>query len=418
MSTFQQTHTSNKQKGISKDPDFVIPPCTIEDVDRALFNLFDKDLDLFYTQEGTVTRIPVVFATGERFAILARNKPLRDKNDTLILPLISIARTSIQKDGKQLSTNQTAPITVKRRLSPEDPNYQMIINKESIKNQDNRAHSSHIIGSRGEGTAPGEIATRRNLGTTNSAYRSGRLLETKGNNNIYEIFELPNVRYYTAVYDVTIWTQYTQQMNDLLMSFMNSAHTNSRMTFRIETDKGYYFVAYLDSELTPGNNFNDFTDAERIVRYNFSMSVPAYLLNPDYVGSRNEIRRYISAPQVSFDITTVNAPLTDKKIVGVKSGKPKDYVLEDLGTEDGPLPGQSIAGQSITDLGDYYDTAALGGSKSGRNTVEVIRTYSDPVTGETVKEVLPFKQRNERKGETVYQAQLTDDLGTITVVPE
>ena len=211
MSTFQQTHASNEQKGISKDPDFVIPSCTIEDVDRALFNLFDRDLDLFYKHEGAVTRIPIVFATGERFAILARNKPLRDKNDTLILPLISIARTSIQKDGKQLGTNQTAPVTIKRRLSPQDPQYQMIMNKESIKNQDNRAHSSHILGSRGEGTIPGEIATRRNLGTTNSAYRSGRLLENVGSvNNIYEIFELPNVRYYTAVYDITIWTQYTQ----------------------------------------------------------------------------------------------------------------------------------------------------------------------------------------------------------------
>ena len=135
-------------------------------------------------------------------------------------------------------------------------------------------------------------------------------------------------------------------------------------------------------------------------------------------GSRNEIRRYISAPQISFDITTVNAPLTSKNIAGAASGKTKDYILDDLGTADSPLPGQSIAADSIYNPGEYYDTAALGGAKSGRNTVEVVRTYTDPVTGDVVKEVLPFKQRNERKGETVYQAQLTDDLGTITVVSE
>lgn len=421
MSTFQQTHASNDELGISKDPDFTIPSCTIEDVDRAMFHLFDQDLDLFYKQDGTVVRVPVVFATGERFAILARNKPLRDKNDTLILPLVSIARSTIQKDmSRGAATNQAAPVRIKRRLSPKDAAYQRIMNKEAIKNQDDRADKSHILGDeRGQGTKPGQIATRRNLNTTAPAYRSGRLLEkTPSNNNIYEIFELPNVKYYTATYEVTIWTQYTQQMNDLLMSFMNSPHTGSKISFRIETDKGYYFVAYLDGDISPGNNFSEFTDSERIVRYSFNMSVPAYIINPSFEGSRNEIRRFISAPEISFDITAVYAPLNQRQIVGVPSGKPGDYVYGDLGPEDEPLPGQAISAKADADIGDYYDTSALGGAKSGRDTVDVVRTYKDPVTGEVVKEILPFKHRNQRKGETVYQAQLTDDLGTISVVPK
>ena len=420
MSTFQQTHASNNELGISTDPDFTIPPCTVEDVDRAIFNLFDTDMDLFYKHEGTIVRIPVVFATGERFAILARNKPLRDSNDTLILPLVSISRSNIQKDmSRGTSTNQGAPITIKRRLSPEDPAYQRIMNKEGLKNQDDRAHTSHKLGSAsGMGTKPGQIATRRNLNTTNSAYRSGKMLSQTGSNNIYEIFEIPSVRYYTATYDITFWTQYTQQMNDLLMSVINSSHTGSKISFRVETDKGYYFVAYLDGDFSPASNFDEFTDSERIVRYGFTMSVPAYILNPQYEGSRNQIRRFISAPQVSFDLSTVYAPLTKKTIVGIPSGKPGDFTLSDLGTEDSPAPGQTTAGDAISDPGDYYNTAALGGAESGRPTVEVVRTFADPITGEVLKEVLPFKQRNQRKGETVYQAQLTDDLGTISVVPE
>ena len=421
MSTFQQTHATNEQKGLSYDSEFLIPTCTVEDVDRALFNLFDVDLDLFYKHEGAVVRVPVVFATGERFAILSRNKPLRDKNDTLILPLVSIARSSISKDmTRGLATNQTAPVTIKRRLSKEDVEYQRIMNKEALRNQDDRAHNAHMIGSdRGQGTKPGQIASRRNAPQTAPAYRAGKLLtEPDLRNNIYEIFELPNVRYYTATYDVTIWTQYTQQMNDLLMSFMNASHTNSKMSFRIETSKGYYFVAYLDSALSPGNNFDDFTDSERIVRCSFTMSVPAYILSPDFVGSRNEIRRFISAPQISFDMQAVYAPLTQTKVTPVASGDPGDYTLEDLGAEDEPIPGQAIGGSAVTRPGSYYDSATVGETTSGRTTVEVVRRYEDIVTGEMVEEVLPFKQRNERKGETVYKAQLTDDLGTITVVPE
>jgi len=419
MSTFQQTHASNDELGISKDPDFVVPSCTIEDVDRAVFDLFNKDLDLFYTHDGSVIRVPVVFATGERFAILSRNKPLRDANDTLILPLISIARSAIQKNmSRGAATNQAAPVTIKRRLSPKDAAYQRIMNKEALQNQDDRASDSHKLGDRGDGTKPGQIATRRELNETNPVYRAGRLLAQEGNNNIFEIFELPNVRYYTATYEVTIWTQYTQQMNDLIMSFMNAPHTGSKITFRIETAKGYYFVAYLDSDISPDNNFNDFTDSERIVKYTLTMSVPAYIINPNYEGSRNEVRRFISAPQISFDLTAVYAPLNTKSIVGVPSGDPSDYIYGDLGPENAPLPGQSIAGKTVADVGDYYDQAGLGGAKSGRTTVEVVRRYKDPVNGEIVSEILPFKQRNERKGETVYQAQLTDDLGTISVVPK
>ena len=420
MSTFQQTHESNNELGISTDPDFTVPSCTVEDVDRAIFKLFDQDLDLFYRQEGAVVRVPVIFATGERFAILSRNKPLRDDNDTLILPLVSIARSAIQKDmSRGMGTNQNAPVTIKRRLSKEDPVYQRIMNKEALKNQDDRAHSSHKLGSsRGKGTKPGQIATRRNLPTTNPAYRSGRLLSGIGTNNVYEIFELPRVNYYTATYDITIWTQYTQQMNDLIMAFMDSAHTGSKITFRVETEKGYYFVAYLDGGFSPANNFEEFTDDERIVRYSFTMSVPAYIINSNHEGSRNQIRRFISAPQITFDMVTVNAPLTQKQKVGIPSGKSKDFLLTHLGTEDDPLPGQSIKSKSDANVGEYYDTATIGGAESGRSSIEVVRTYRDPVTGEAVNEVLPFKQRNQRKGETVYKAQLTDNLGTITVVPE
>jgi hypothetical protein len=419
MSTFQQTHTSNKELGISTDPEFTVPPCTIEDVDRALFKLFNEELDLFYTHEGTVIRVPIVFATGERFAILSRNKPLRDQNDTLILPLISITRTAVQKDmSRGAGTNQTASITVKTRLSKEDPEYQMIMNREVLKNQDNRADSSHILGSNGDGTRPGEIATRRALNTSAVNYAGGRLLKDHVGNNIYEIFEIPNVRYFTATYDITFWTQYTQEMNDLLMAFVNSSHTGSKISFRLESDKGYYFVGYLDGDFTPGNNFDDFTDSERIVRYSFSMSVPGYIINPEYEGSRNQIRRFVSAPQISFDITAVNAPLVVKEIVGAASGNPDKYILSDLGTEDSPRAGQTIGGKAITDIGDYYDNTTVGQTQSGRTTVEVTRTYADPVTAEIKTEILPFKTRNSRKGETVYQAQLTDDLGTITVVPE
>ena len=67
--------------------DIVIPSCTIEDVDRAVFNLFEKQMPLQYKHRKKTKRIPVIFATGERFAVLRRKRPLKDKNNALILPM-------------------------------------------------------------------------------------------------------------------------------------------------------------------------------------------------------------------------------------------------------------------------------------------------------------------------------------------
>ena len=78
-------------EGDNVPEDFSLPACTIEDVDRALFTLFDTEIPFMYTHKGANKKIPVIFATGERFAVLRRKRPLRDRNGALILPLISSA---------------------------------------------------------------------------------------------------------------------------------------------------------------------------------------------------------------------------------------------------------------------------------------------------------------------------------------
>ena len=58
------------QQGNSIPDDFDVPNCTIEDVDRSIFDLFDKQLPFTYQLKEGMRRAPVIFATGERFAVL------------------------------------------------------------------------------------------------------------------------------------------------------------------------------------------------------------------------------------------------------------------------------------------------------------------------------------------------------------
>ena len=94
-------------EGSNVPEDFEIPECNIEQIDRAVFNLFDDKLRFEVRNRDRKIRVPVVFASGERFALTRRKNPIRDKENTLILPLISIMRQNIDFSYSQ-SNKRTA----------------------------------------------------------------------------------------------------------------------------------------------------------------------------------------------------------------------------------------------------------------------------------------------------------------------
>ena len=117
--------------------DFYLPPCGLEDIDRALFDLFDKEIQFAISQNNETRKVPVIFATGERFALMKRNEPLRDENEAFILPLISIRRTGIDQASGFERLADTGDLVIKRRLSARDPVYQNLVNPQNIRNQEN-----------------------------------------------------------------------------------------------------------------------------------------------------------------------------------------------------------------------------------------------------------------------------------------
>ena len=56
--------TPQGYEGSNIPEDFSLPSCTIEDVDKSVFNLFENEIPLYYTIGNETRRIPVIFATG------------------------------------------------------------------------------------------------------------------------------------------------------------------------------------------------------------------------------------------------------------------------------------------------------------------------------------------------------------------
>ena len=198
---------------------------------------------------------------------------------------------------------------------------------------------------------------------------------------------------------------------------MTSYHSYGQRTFRIETEKGYYFVAYFGASIGTDNNFDDFTDSERIVRNTFTVEVPGYIVNPEYPGSMPTHRRYISAPSISFDMTQVNAIPNKIMVEGIPSGNPNDYILQDISSIEDPSISSLVGGKGVVP-GKYFKNTSVGGSQAGNVPLTVKRIEIDPVTGQTIKKQLTVRTRNQRKGETVYKELLTYDLGDLVIEPE
>jgi len=87
--------------GTNTPENFDFPSIGIEDIDRAVFKLFDEKLNFQTTQKKESKKVPVVFATGERFELTRRKDPIRDRNNAIILPIISIMRENIDFSPSQ-----------------------------------------------------------------------------------------------------------------------------------------------------------------------------------------------------------------------------------------------------------------------------------------------------------------------------
>lgn len=357
---------------------YSIPPCGIEDCDRALHGLFSDTIKFSMQTYGSgqqpiyLKKPQVIFAIGEKFALAKKLRPPRDKNQVLLLPAISIRRMGIEQTPDDITSrgmNQfSGDMVIKRRLAPEDRDYQSLLNKYAFKNIPDLPRSTSESGGLG-----GE-----------KTVQDGILLEPHLGNNIFEIFTIPQPQFFTATYDVIFWTNYHAHMNYMIETFMSSFLPQGKM-FRLGTDKGYWFMAYVDDNLTSQDNFDDFSSTERIIRYNFTMRIKGFVLAPNGPANPVPIRRYLSAPKIAFEIaeSSTGDILTDR-----------DMSVPPLEKKDG----------SQFVLSDINEAPAMKQEPTTEQRFLFKKTRIDPLTGKKKLSYVRQTTKNTRKGETSYFA--------------
>lgn len=355
-----------------------IPSCGIEDVDVALVQLFDRTIGFrnFSTAQGAQRQFAlpkpfVKFAGGERFAVAKKLKPFRDKNGVLILPAISVRRTGLSQESSQTFFGE---MTIKRKLSDiDDTGYQGLLNAIALNNQPD--------------TQPTTLRANKNNLEANPAIRQGMLLASDLNpgDHIYEIIKIPFPQMFDAKYEIVYWTTEEMHMNYLIETTLASQLTPGK-SFYLKSDSGYWFNAILDSEISSGNNSEDMTGEERIVRNVFTLTVKGMLVAPTGPGQRTAIKRYVSSPMISFETEAVSPDAESIKSV-------RDSTLYDKTKED------QMAKFSLSQ--DVEETPVTVNSPKTTNQQFLFRK-----DGRFVKEM----SRSQKHGETVYTAS---DLETL-----
>lgn len=370
--------------------DISVPGCGLEDVDRALFDLFDKQLKLTVhdSKTGAVKKAPVIFASGERYAMFQRNKPIRDNNESIILPLITMRRTGLEQGisdditGRGIN-QQTGELVIKRRLSPRDRSYQNLVNKLGLPNQADVAGSA----------VTGSLDTFRKTKAheLDTIVIEGGLMNPILDSNVWEILTIPSPQFFKATYEITFWTQYTIHMNQMIQQMMAAYLMQGATSLRVETTQGYWFVANVESnQYRPEDNSEEFGDEERLIRYTFNIIVPAYFIpGSNTFGVQATTRRYISAPTVQFDMgTSDDAELPTS---GIPDSAPSSLDIADDPTDDAFL---------LSSDPKHRLFAPPGGTRESSYSSKVV---FNPFTKKKQVSYAKVVTTNPSTGETVYR---------------
>ena len=223
---------------------------TLKDVDTAVLNHVKNVMKPRVREANETLKIPVFYGNEERWRAVRKRGVLRDKNNALILPLVMLRRTEVSRN---------------------DMSGQAF---------------SHDVKSK-------HISVVRNAGWSKDN-QYDRFSVQQGVQPAYENIVTGMPTYSDLTYEFVLWTNFIEQMNPLIESFVDQSHTY----WGDGTDNK--FLCNIDS-ISDASEMNQ--DGERFIKSTFSVMTKAYLL-PEYLNS-----------VVTEKVSNMKKQLTPSKII-------------------------------------------------------------------------------------------------------
>jgi len=256
----QMSQRSTNTRGGGNESQTIIPgvdlskqySITLKDIDTSIISYIKNVIRPTVQEANEQIRVTIMYGNEERWKAVRKRGVLRDKNNALILPLIMLKRINVEK-------------------SDMIPGYE----------HDIRRKYTEVV---------------RNTGWSKDN-RYTRFAVQTNELPIYEnlVTTIPN--YVNITYEFVLWTNYIEQMNPLIETFMEHDKTywGDKDTYR--------FICSLDS-VNDASEMNQ--DGERFIKSTFSVISKAYLLpeetNSIVTGKLNQVQKRITPSRVVFGI--------------------------------------------------------------------------------------------------------------------
>lgn len=212
-----------------------VPSSTLETIDAAMLKFVDETLNISTSTNEGFKKVPVLWVTAERAYQIKHNKDLRDKEETLVLPLITVNRASVTKDPAFKGS-------VWANLYPENDAKGGTITIARQINQKKTAEFQNAQANRRLG-ANGNVANK--MKNTNKRNMSAA-------KTVYETITIPLPVWVKVVYEITVRSEYQQQLNSMVTPFL-TVPGNSRTPRRIENE-GHYYEIFIDGSFSDTSN--------------------------------------------------------------------------------------------------------------------------------------------------------------------
>ena len=262
------------------------PAVTLMDMDSAINFYFENVIKPSVEDNGENVKVPIMYASPERWKAIQRDGFMRDKKRQTITPVIVYRRTSIEKD-------ETLP---QDKLDANNPNMFYTFQKKF--SQQNRYD--------------------------NFTTQIGLLPQR-------EYYNVTMPDYVTLEYEFIVWTSYIEQMNKIVerIVYSDGAYWGDpdKMRFRSSVD------TFTDA--------TEISEVERLVRTNFTVTLRGYLLPKGNFDHRSTTQKFLTPKKLIFGTETDSAI---NNVVG-KAGA----FLEDLeDTLGGVEPGTEASSLAVT----------------------------------------------------------------------
>ena len=226
-------------------------PSTIETVDTAFYEWVNETMNVWAQTSDGWKKVPVVWLSAERAFQMKSDKDIRDSSGMVKLPIITIERTSINKDPaktgafpaniRPVNDEQGGYLTVARRINQDKSNN----------------------------------FTKATVASKRFALRDPRAIQK----TVYQTITVPVPVHLNITYALNVKCEFMQQLNQVITPFFAKNGNTKHFVF-VSKDK-HKFEAFIKGDFGTTSNSNNLAEERKLYTSKIEIEVLGRIFGSD-----------------------------------------------------------------------------------------------------------------------------------------